>query len=214
MKVYGHPLSTCTRKVFVTLAEKGLSAELFEVNLFTGEHKKPAHLGRHPFGVIPVIEDDGFVLYESRAIIRYLDNRAPSRPLKPRSPKATARMDQWLSVDQSYVAPHVRALAVERIVKKHARAAADGAAISAAEDALRLAFTAFDRALEEGPFLAGESFSLADVSLMPYVGALEAVGSPGLVDGLRRLGAWWSTVSERPSWKAASALTPSGPAPC
>jgi glutathione S-transferase len=213
MKVYGHPLSTCTRKVFVTLAEKGLSAELFEVDLFTGQHKMPAHLGRQPFGVIPVLEDDGFVLYESRAIIRYLDNRASSRPLTPRSPKAMARMDQWLSVDQAYVAPHVRALAVERIVKKHAGAAPDGAAVSTAEDALRNAFAILDRALEEGPFLAGESFSLADASLMPYVAALEAVGSPHLTEGLRRLGAWWSVVSERASWKAASSLKASGAAP-
>ena len=214
MKVYGHPLSTCTRKVFVTLAEKGLSAELFEVDLFTGQHKMPAHLARQPFGVIPVLEDDGFVLYESRAIVRYLDNRAPSRPLTPRSPKAMARMDQWLSVDQSYVAPHVRALAVERIVKKHAGTAPDEAAVAAAEEALRNAFRIFDRALEEGPFLAGESFSLADISLMPYVAALETVGSPALIDGLRRLGEWWSTVRARPSWKAASALEASGPAPC
>jgi glutathione S-transferase len=214
MKVYGHPLSTCTRKVFVTLAEKGLAAELLEVDLFTGAHKTPAHLARQPFGVIPVLEDDGFVVYESRAIIRYLDNRVPSRPLTPSGPKAAARMDQWLSVDQSCVAPHVRTLAVERIVKKHAGGAPDAAAVSSAEEALRDAFRVLDRALEEGPFLAGESFSLADVSLMPYVAALETVGSPELVAGLRRLGAWWSTVSERPSWKAASALKASGPAAC
>ena len=59
MKVYGHPLSSCTRKVLITFAEKGRPTELVPVDLFAGEHKQKAHLARHPFGVIPVLDDDG-----------------------------------------------------------------------------------------------------------------------------------------------------------
>src|SRR4051812_31442136 len=109
MKLFGHPLSSCTRKVLVTLAEKETDVDLTTIDLFTGAHKQPDHLARHPFGMIPVLDDDGFVLLESRAIIRYLDARLPGVPLTPRAPKEVARMDQWLSVDQSYVAPHTRA---------------------------------------------------------------------------------------------------------
>ena len=70
MRLYGHPLSSCTRKVLVALAEKGEGAELVPIDLFRGEHKAPPHLARHPFGVVPVLDDDGWVLFESRAIIR------------------------------------------------------------------------------------------------------------------------------------------------
>src|ERR1043166_1074933 len=108
MKLYGHPLSSCTRKVRLTAAEKNAPLDLVPVDLFSGEHKQPAHLARHPFGVVPVLDDDGFLLYESRAIVRYLDARFAGPSLVPAEPRDRARMDQWLSVDQSYVAPHVR----------------------------------------------------------------------------------------------------------
>jgi hypothetical protein len=53
MKIYGHPLSSCTRKVKMTLAEKGAAAEFAVIDLFTGEHKSAGHLARQPFGVVP-----------------------------------------------------------------------------------------------------------------------------------------------------------------
>jgi glutathione S-transferase len=203
MKVHGHPLSSCTRKVLVTLAEKGEAAELIKVDLFTGEHKTSGHIAKHPFGVIPVLDDDGFMLFESRAIIRYLDARFPDKPLTPASPRDIARMDQWLSVDQSYVAPYTRALAVERILKKHQGRPADPANENAAEIALGAALGAIDRALEGRTFLAGEAFSLADISLMPYVASLPMIGAAHLMDDRSRLDAWWTRVRARDSWKRA-----------
>jgi glutathione S-transferase len=205
MKVYGHPLSSCTRKIMITLAEKGEKADFVLVDLFAGEHKSDAHLARHPFGVIPVLEDDGFVLYESRAILRYLNRRFPAPPLVPESAREAARMDQWLSVDQSYVAPHTRSLAIERVVKAREGKAPDAAAERAAEAALRLALAAIDRGLGERPYLAGDGFTLADVSLMPYVASLKMLRAEDLLGGLANLGAWWARVSARESWKAADA---------
>ncbi len=205
MKLFGHPLSSCTRKVLVTLAEKGTTADLVVVDLFVAEHKAQGHLARHPFGVVPVLDDDGFVLFESRAIIRYLDARLEGTPLTPRSPKPLARMNQWLSVDQSYVAPHTRALAVERILKKHEGVAPDPAAERAAEGALGHALGVIDRELRATLYLAGEAFSLADVSLMPYVASLSMLRAEHLLAGLPHLEAWWGRVRERASWKRALA---------
>jgi glutathione S-transferase len=202
MKLFGHPLSSCTRKVLVTLAEKGASADLTVVDLFIAEHKAQAHLARQPFGVIPVLDDDGFILYESRAIIRYLDDKLPGASLTPRAPKDRARMDQWLSVDQSYVAPHTRALAVERILKKHEGTEPDAATAKAAEGALGSTLAIVDRALDGHDYLAGDAFSLADISLMPYVASLPMLHAAHLAAGLPRLGAWWERVSARPSWKS------------
>jgi glutathione S-transferase len=70
LKVFGHPMSTCTRKVLTTVNELGLPHEFVVVDFATGEHKQPAHLSRQPFGQVPAIDDDGFALYESRAICR------------------------------------------------------------------------------------------------------------------------------------------------
>ena len=112
-------------------------------------------------------------------------------------------MDQWLSVDQSYVAPHTRALAIERIVKKHEGKTADGAAIDAAESALGGALATIDRALAPGGYLAGDSLSLADISLAPYVASLPMIGAARLLEGLGNLGGWWERVQARASWRAA-----------
>jgi glutathione S-transferase len=205
MKLYGHPLSSCTRKVLTVAAEKAAALELTVVDLMTGTHKQPAHLARHPFGVVPVLDDDGFVMYESRAIIRYLDTRLPGVALTPASPRARARMDQWLSVDQSYVAPQVRTLVVNRILRKHQGLAMDEAAMAEAERSLVDAFAAIDRALAGDRYLAGDTFSLADVSLMPYVAGLPMVEAPHVISGLRELSRWWEQVSARPSWRQATA---------
>lgn len=205
MKVYGHPLSSCTRKVFITLAEKGHKAELTTVDLFVAEQKASAHLARHPFGVVPVLDDDGFVLYESRAIIRYLDDKLGGTPLVPKAPRDIARMNQWLSVDQSYIGPHTRALAIERIVKKHEGQAPDPAAERVAEGTLASTFAVLDRALEGATYLAGETFSLADISLMPYVASLPMIGAEHTMAGLRHLGEWWSRARERASWRSIGA---------
>jgi glutathione S-transferase len=206
MKVYGHPLSSCTRKVLVVLAEKNTEPELFTVNLFEGAHKSREHLERHPFGVIPALDDDGFVLFESRAIIRYLDARLPGLSLTPTSLRDRARMEQWLSVDQSYVAPHTSALAVQRILRKHQGLEPDRALVEAAENGLARAFGIIDDALAESPYLAGECFSLADASLMPYVASLPMIGCAGLVAGLGHLAAWWEKTRARSSWARTEAV--------
>ena len=76
IKIFGHPLSTCTRKVLMTLAETGTPYELVTVDFATRDHKKPPHLNRQPFGQVPAIDDDGFAFYESRAICRYINERS------------------------------------------------------------------------------------------------------------------------------------------
>lgn len=203
MKLHGHPLSSCTRKVLITFAEKAAEVELVLVDLLSGEHKQPAHLARHPFGVIPVLDDDGFVLYESRAIVRYLDHRLPGPSLVPSAARDRARMDQWLSVDQSYVAPPTRTLAVQRILRPHQGLAPEAAAIAEAERALADAFGAIDRALADQRFLAGDAFSLADLSLAPYVAGMAMLEAAHLIGDLRHLQRWWEAVAARPSVRRA-----------
>ena len=83
------------------LEERQAKAELVVVDVMKGEHKEPAHLARQPFGQIPAFEDGDLRLYESRAILRYLDETLPGTPLTPKDPKGRALMEQWISVETS-----------------------------------------------------------------------------------------------------------------
>jgi glutathione S-transferase len=205
MKLYGHPLSSCTRKVLITCAEKEAAIELVAVDLFAGDHKREPHLARHPFGVIPVLDDAGFVVYESRAIIRYLDRTLPGLALTPQTARDVARMDQWLSVDQSYVGPHTRTLANQRIVRPHQGLATEVDVAREAERQLGNALGVIDRSLRGTRYLAGDAFSLADVSLAPYVGSLAMIGAEHLLADLPEVRRWWTDVTARPSWTRATA---------
>src|SRR5690242_10327489 len=105
MRIYGHPMSTCTRKVLTTLAEKKVTAEFTTVDITKGEGKTPENLVRQPFGQVPAMDDNGFVLYESRAIIRYLDETLPGVALSPKDAKGRAKMEQWISVESANFTP-------------------------------------------------------------------------------------------------------------
>lgn len=72
LTVHGSPYSTCSQRIFTVFAEKGVEHELVEVNLGVGEQKQAPHLKIQPFGRVPVLDDDGFLLYESRAIAKYV----------------------------------------------------------------------------------------------------------------------------------------------
>ena len=205
MKIYGHPLSSCTRKALIVAHEKAAPLELVMVDLLAGEHKQPAHLARHPFGVIPVLDDDGFTLLESRAIIRYLDARLAGPSLVPDDLQARARMDQALSIDQAYVSPRMSALVGQLIVRPHLGHAPDAEIVAAEQRELGKALAAIDRNLAGARYLAGDAFSLADVSLMPYLAAVQLIRAQALLDDLRHLQRWWAEVSARPSWRAIAA---------
>ncbi|WNE94030.1 glutathione S-transferase N-terminal domain-containing protein [Streptomyces luomodiensis] len=211
MKVYGTTTSACTHKVLMVLAEKGCEAELVEVSVLKGEDKSPEHRVRQPFGEIPVLEDDGYLLYESRAIIRYLDQRLPGPSLTPADLRSRGLMEQWISIEQSYVSGPVwelvRSGPVYDVIRNSPGAALmppppDAAAITAARAELAQAFDVADARLAEHPYLAGPDFSLAEVTWLPYLQYLFASGGGDLVTQRPHLARWWQQISNRPTWQA------------
>lgn len=202
MKLYGHPMSTCTRKVLTTLAEKGQEAQFVLVDLMKGEHKQPAHLARQPFGVIPAFEDEGTMLYESRAIIRYLDRKLPGTPLTPTDVRAYGLMEQYISVEQSYFSPAAMKVIMERFFKPHMGGGApDEAKVTEGLKGVERVFGIIDPVLGKQQYLAGDSFSLAEVSWMPYMDYFALAGGADLIHQHKNVAAWWSRISSRPSWK-------------
>jgi glutathione S-transferase len=205
MKLYGHPMSTCTRKVLTTLAEKGQEAQFVLVDLMKGEHKQPAHLARQPFGVIPALEDDGNMLYESRAIMRYLDRKLPGTSLTPTDPRAYGLMEQYISVEQSYFSPAAMKVIMERLFKPHmGGGATDEARVAEGLQGVDKVFGIIDPVLGKQQHLAGDSFSLAEVSWMPYMEFFVASGGADVMNKHKNVAAWWNRISSRPSWKKAT----------
>lgn len=201
MKIYGHPMSTCTRKVLATLAEKGHEAEFVLVDLMKGEQKQPAHLARHPFGVIPMLDDDGFTIYESRAIIRYLDEKLPGISLQPSDLQERARMNQVMSIEQSYLATPAVKLVYQLVIGKMQGKEPDMAVVQSAKAEVAKVLDVADKAMASREYLAGSSFSLADICWLPYIQYLFVAGEGSLVTDRPNVAAWWKRVSTRPTWQ-------------
>lgn len=202
MKVFGHPASTCTRKVLCTLAEKGASFEFVVVDITKGEQKSAEHLARQPFGVVPAIDDDGFALYESRAIVRYLDATLPGTSLTPADAKHRALMEQWISVEHSYFSPHAMKSVLNIWYASMAGKQPDADVVAKGlADATR-ALDVLEQALVGKEYLAG-TFSLADIVYAPYLQYLQDMGINAIVTERPNVLAWWQRVSARPSWQKA-----------
>lgn len=201
MKLYGHPFSTCTRKVLTTLAEKGHEAQFVMVDLMKGEHKAPQYTAKHPFGVVPFFEDDGFTMYESRAIIRYLDAKLPGPKLTPSDLPSLGRMEQWMSVEQSYFSPSSMAIIMELFFKGMRGEKPDMDKVNKGRDGTAKALDVVDRALMAQAYLAGDTFSLADICWMPYLQYLSATPHVTLISERPHVKSWWQRLSTRPSWK-------------
>ena len=95
LKIYSYHNSICTQKVFITLAEKGLSYETKNVDLFTNEQYKPEYLKINPKGVVPALDHDGRIIIESSLICEYVDDICPDPSLVPADPFDRARMRLW-----------------------------------------------------------------------------------------------------------------------
>lgn len=208
MKIYGHPWSISTRKVLMTLAEKGATAELVTVVIPKGEQKLPEHLARHPFAKVPVLEDGAFMLYETRAINRYLNDKLPGASLVPSDPQHAARVEQWTNVLDAYFEPFARPLIVESLFRRYLGGPTDKAAIAQGREGIQPALTALDDRLGDHPFVAGSAFTLADIHWMPYVEYLVQIGEADAVQRRSHLAAWWERVSARPTWRAVARTGP------
>ncbi|HXS28465.1 MAG TPA: glutathione S-transferase family protein [Steroidobacteraceae bacterium] len=197
--VHGVPGSPFMRAVEVALREK--SAPYRVRAMSPGESKSPEYLALHPFGRIPAFEHGDFRLYETQAILRYIDGVIPSPPLVPQDPRLAARMNQIIGINDCYFFPLVaRAIVFNRIVgPKLLNLPIDEAAIAAAIPEGRRCIGEIERLLGEQPFLAGERLSLADVLFAPQLDFLAATPEGASLLAGTRLNAWLGRMRARPS---------------
>ena len=195
IQLYGAAYSTCTRKVLTALYETNTAYELNVIDFAQREHKAEAHLGRQPFGQIPVIDDEGFKLFESRAITRYL-SAMNGDLLTPSTVKERALMDQWASVEQSNFSPNAMKFIYHYTFKRPQ----EDAVLEAAQSMLLTAFTALSVPLAKQPYLSGQKFTLADIGYMPYLQYLKDTPIQGKLALFPEVVAWWDRLRARDSW--------------
>ena len=200
--VHTVPGSPFGRAVFATLEEKGAPYRLQRVAMRT-----PAHLALHPFGRIPILQDGDFCLYETQAILRYLDRVRPSPALTPTDAKAAARMDQLLNVADWYLFQGVgNVIGFQRVIgPKLLGLTPDEAVIEAAMPKARHAFDQLARELGERRYFTGDQVTLADMLLACQVDFFRDLPEwTPLAGGHPNLIAWLERMSARPSMMATS----------
>ncbi|MBI1776107.1 MAG: glutathione S-transferase family protein [Proteobacteria bacterium] len=202
--LFGAAYSVYVRIVRLALEEKGVPYDLEEVDIFAPSGVPSAYLDRHPFGRIPAFEHQGFRLYETNAITRYVDAAFPGPPLQPRGIRERARMDQIVSVLDNYAyRTLVWDIFVERVRLPQQGRVSDEEKIRAALPRAKACFEALDRLREEHPFLAGPELSLADLYAAPMLAYFaKAPEGAALLLKFPHLSRWWEQIRQRPSMAA------------
>jgi glutathione S-transferase len=201
--VHSIPGSPFGRAVLATLEEKHASYCLSPVA--PGALRIEPHLSRHPFGRVPVLEHDGFLLYETQAMLRYLDRVRPAPPLTPVDPKAAARMDQAMNINDWYLFQGANnVITFHRIVGPRLMGLTpDESAIGAAMPKAHAVCDELSRLLGAQPYFAGEAVTLADLLLAPQLDFLAQTPEwAPLSAGNRNLLDWLDRMTVRSSLKA------------
>lgn len=198
--LHGYRYSVYVRIVRLVLAEKGLAYDRVDVNPFAAD--VPAgYLALHPFGRVPSLVHDDFALYETGAIIRYVDRAFPGPALQPADPKQLARMDQIIAVVDAYgYWPLVRQVFVHDVVRPHMGGASDREELQKGLDDATRALDALETLAAPDAWLAGPGLSLADLHLGAMVAYfVQSARGADLLAARPRLSAWWQRFRERPS---------------
>jgi len=203
--LFGASYSVYVRAARLALEEKRVPYRLVEVDIFAPEGPPPDYLQRHPFKRIPAFEHEGFRLYETGAITRYVDEAFAGPPLMPTAPRARARVNQIIGILDNYgYRPLIWDIFVERVRAPAQGRGADEAKIAAAlpraETCLRGIEALIDPA---GPSLTGGNVSLADLHAAPMF-AYFCMAREGaeLLSSQPRLSRWWQSMRNRPSMTA------------
>nr|XP_010921802.1 glutathione S-transferase 3 [Elaeis guineensis] len=212
MKLYGTPLSTNATRVRSLLNEKGIDFELVPVNLRAGDHKRPPFLALNPFGQVPVLQDGDIILFESRAINRYIASRyketGPDLLRSAAGPAETAAVEVWLAVESQQFGPPIEELVFEVLIKPLIGETTDQTAVEREAERLGRVLDVYEERLSKNKYLAGGEFTLADLNHMTYTYFLLRTPQADLVTSRSHVLAWWEDISSRPAWKKTAEIIP------
>jgi glutathione S-transferase len=200
IKLYTFPPSTNSRKVRIALLEKGLEFERVNVDLSKREQKDPEYLKIHPFGQVPALDDEGFVLYDSTVINEYLEDEYPYPSLMPNDSEGRARMRLLEDFRDTHFNPYCVQIMYEVRKPEGER---DAPRIENAKTQISACFDRIERELQGKEYLVG-SFSLADIAFMANLDVLDRFAIPVDANKHKNVAAWIARLKSRPSYAASA----------
>jgi glutathione S-transferase len=229
IELYHSPISTCSQKVRLALAEKGLEYESRVVDLSRLGHLEPEYLKINPNGVVPSIVHDGQPIIDSSVICEYLDEVYAQPPLSPRDAVGRAKMRAWLRFleevptaairvpsfnaffarafwaqgREAFEALRARLPLRKQFYSKMRATGFDDEDVENSRERLQSALERAEKALKKGEWLLGEQFTLADIVYIPTVVRMDDLGLSHMWKDMSGLTAWYARVKVRPSFAVA-----------
>ena len=231
IELYHNDMSVCAQKVRFALGEKTLQWKSRHLNLRAGDQQKPEYVKLNPNAVVPTLVDGGNVIIESTVICEYLDDAYPEPSLSPRDPVERARMRLWTKQLDESVHAATRTIS-NAIAFRHQKLALGTEALQALHDKIpdpkkrteswenvhkgvdssyfadavqrfEKLLSDMESTLSSSAWLAGSSFSLADIGCAPYILRLNDLQLQFLWDKRPHIAAWFEKVGERPGYTTA-----------
>jgi len=202
MKLYYHPASTVSRPVVMFIEDNALQAELQLVDLFTGEHMGAAYDAINPSHLVPVLEDDGFRLTESSAILKYLADKIDS-PAYPKDLRERARVNEMMDwINTQLCRDLAYGCVYTQIFPGHKRPTEESQRVTVAwgQERAKTWMTVLDQKLlgSGKPYLCGEKITIADYYGASFVHLAELIGSD--MSAYPNVDAWLKRMKARPTW--------------
>jgi glutathione S-transferase len=203
MKIYYHPASTVSRPVMMFVEESAIPAEFQLVDIFTGENRGEAFAAINPNMLVPVLEDDGFRLTESSAILKYLADKVDS-PAYPKDLRERARVNEMMDWINTQLARDLAYGTVySQILPSHKRPSDEAQRVTVAwgRDRARVWMSVLDEKLLGAgkTYLCGEKLTIADYYGASFVHLAEVIGSD--LSAYPHVNAWLGRMKKRPTWE-------------
>ncbi|KAG6482796.1 probable glutathione S-transferase GSTF1 [Zingiber officinale] len=213
VKVFCPAISTASIRVILCLEEVGAEYERVNIDMATGEHKSPAHVAKNPFGQVPAFQDGDLVLFESRAIGRYVLRKFKSSDvdlLHGSSLEESAMVDVWLEVEAQQYDKAISPIFYQAvIIPRFYGGTTDEKVVE--ENLVKLAkvLDVYEARLSHTKYLAGDFFSFADLSHYPVTHfSIKIPQVAALFDARPHVKAWWESLESRPASKKVTAGLP------
>jgi glutathione S-transferase len=202
--VYGVPGSPYVRSALLGLHEKQAPYRLEALTEGIQATRTEEHMQRHPFGRVPVLDHGDFRLYETQAILRYVDAMASGPALQPRDARAAARMNQIVGIVDWYVFPYISVgITAERLMaQRFWNRGPDEANVAKALPWARVCVRELERLKGSAEFLAGDALSIADLMVAPQLLFFRETPEGKQLLGGTAIDEWLTRMRGRPSLQA------------
>ena len=193
LKLHYHPFSTFSRRVRMALLEKKIACELVEIDMMARAHRSEGYLKLNPYGRVPTLEEDGFVLYESTAILDYLEATHPQPPLVPSDARGRAQVSMHMKLCDIQLARQTGIIIFpKRFLPKERW---DQAAMAQAKKEIEKHLAIVEQQIADREWMVGDRYSLVEVCYTPFVQffpLMEITAPPAVA-------AWTARMLARPS---------------